>query len=66
MFCKKLKKFRKEEEIMKLFGVSKWGLNSNEESYVYNDNGVGFFEFFMFMSSKRGCKEFRSILLIKF
>lgn len=43
----------------------KWGLNSNEESYAHNDNGVGSFESSMFMSSKRGCKESRSTLPTK-
>lgn len=60
-----MKKPRKEEEIMKLPGARKWGLSSNEESYAYNDNGVGSFESSMFMSSKRRCKESRSTLPTK-
>lgn len=51
--------------MMKLPGVRKWGLNSNGESYAHNDNGVGYFESFMFMSSKNGCKESRSTLPTK-
>lgn len=50
---------------MKLPGVRKWGLNSNGESYAHYDNGVGYFESFMFMSSKNGCKESRSTLPTK-
>lgn len=38
---------------------------SNGESYAHNDNGVGYFESFMFMSSKNGCKESRSTLPTK-
>lgn len=60
-----MKKPWKEEEIMKLPGARKWGLNSNEDSYAHNDNGVGSFESSMFMSSKRGCKESRSTLPTK-
>lgn len=41
---------------MKLPGARKWGLNSNEESYAHNDNGVGSFESSMFMSSKEGVR----------